>query len=289
MFLASSTGSLYGCISNSESSEECEKPTIEGKSFEFPKTEEDKILNQENILTSGNNMRTNRHNINVPEVRSNRVLKVSPFSTNHFPNSDLEPEAIRTSRDYNNRTNRWENSEILKKTPNVDYFSSNNNLPPELLQKPLKSLRVSRVVNIVPSPKPTPLMSNYHIPDQTIGIPTKNSNSFNSCHNDYSNSEQLNSITLSRTPHDIQESFLISKITTNERKFEPSIIHHPLISMNIPVSNVKPIGTRNGIADNRAPPLQQVVIKRENGERNKVKFSNTVTVAVVPVSLLDVV
>lgn len=90
----------------------------------------------------------------------------------------------------------------------------------------------------------------------------------------------------------------------------PTIIHHPLVSGHIPLSyqapenrkkmplplpmvvpleqaHLHPTNIYSSILSS-APQQQQQQstsnLKRENGEKNKVKFSNTVTVAVVPVS-----
>lgn len=89
----------------------------------------------------------------------------------------------------------------------------------------------------------------------------------------------------------------------------PAIIHHPLVSGHIPLSHqtpehrkkmplplpmavsleqahLHPKNIYSSILSSTAQQQQQSNsnLKKENGEKNKVKFSNTVTVAVVPVS-----
>lgn len=121
-------------------------------------------------------------------------------------------------------------------------------------QKSLKSPQILRVVDIVPNI------------DQTIGIPVKSPSHFRSCPN-----------SLSQTLTDFQDRLY-------DIRNEPQVIHHPLVSGNIP--NVHESHKKIMIPDSKTLlyPIQKSSSKRENGEKNKVKFCNTVSVC----SKLDV-
>lgn len=131
----------------------------------------------------------------------------------------------------------------------------------EPLQKSSKSPQILRVLDVVPK-----------VLDQTIGIPVKNPSHFRSGQNTFLNSDiHSNSYHFSQTLPDFHGN-------------EPQVIHHPLVSGNIPATFDNVHNSR--IQDSKAPKStgSSNHQKRENGERNKVKFCNTVTVAVVPVS-----
>lgn len=139
------------------------------------------------------------------------------------------------------------------------------------------------LIDIVPKPQST---HDWNIPDQTIGIPIA-------------------------SPPNMQHHMKIAPSKPwNEHNFSghiPTIIHHPLVSGHIPPTYHVPTEQRKKMplplplehaplhqtniyssilsSSSLSPQQQQTSNSRkENGEKNKVKFSNTVTVAVVPVS-----
>lgn len=125
-----------------------------------------------------------------------------------------------------------------------------------------KIINRHHVVDVVPK---SPLEWNVSIPDQTIGIPVSNTTSIHP-RNRLNHSADLTSIT-----------------------------HHPLVSGHIPPAFTT-VGKRMRIPSetihvNSSNVYSSILsqqqahnIDKEHGEKNKVKFSNTVTVAVVPVS-----
>lgn len=279
--------SCYGCITNSESSEEFQKSGLD--TTEVP--------------IHGNNLdsqlkTTKKRNLkNVYETRSDtltRVLKVSHFSKSLLDNTDLESKPLETDEKFEYMATRASKSRHEK--------------PFEPSQRLSKSPQILRVVDVVPKPKFPPHTFDHHVLDQTIGIPLKNVSHIRSCSNTLLNSNiHSNSYIFPKTlPNAVHERFFISDKLTNDTRYEPQIIHHPLISGNIPFNNIhethkkilnqeskallptKSFSHESGnvvLATNRNVSSQQTTsTKRENGERNKVKFCNTVTVAMVPVS-----
>lgn len=192
------------------------------------------------------------------------ALKVSHYSKSLLDNTEFEsksPEIDKKFEQYKTRAvSRQEKPFELSNTP-----------------------QILRVVDVVP--KPT---FDHHVLDQTIGIPIR------SCQDTVLNSDiYSNSYNYSKTLPNIQERLFISDKISNVTKNEPQIIHHPLISGNIPFNNVhethKKILNQESKAlllpksfshENEKPVINRNISSRENGERNKVKFSNTVTVAV---------
>lgn len=169
-----------------------------------------------------------------------------------------------------------------------------NSLPrlPLSVSQIVQPILQHHVIDVVPKPSSKQFSFN-NMPDQTIGIPTTDSMSI---HIQDNNTQNQNNKLMSI--HNIPENM-------------PPIIHHPLVSGNIPPSfhsinenylikkkiphetmllqklPQKPV-SRQGLIFSSSiltATIQQAPHqKKENNERNKVKFSNTVTVAVVPVS-----
>lgn len=110
------------------------------------------------------------------------------------------------------------------------------------------------VVDVVPKPQQSRHWRD--LPVQTLGIPVL-SPSMRS--NIFCSSQQ-------------------SKSMQNIARIFPPIILHPMVSGNIPLSGNRKIVPLDTL------PHQITNFKKETGEKNKVKFSNTVQVAVVPVS-----
>lgn len=174
------------------------------------------------------------------------------------------------------------------------------------------------VVDIVPKPPRQPPIE-WNIPDQTVGIPITNPTPILDFHNLASINDsthhyarqtvlmpshmQIASQPMSLPPHPM---LIRTKSMNNIPLNSPPIIHHPLVSGHIPPSIHS---TENYLIKKQipldGPPLplppkparqnasssilssttqQSSHPKKENGEKNKVKFSDTVTVAMVPVS-----
>lgn len=153
-----------------------------------------------------------------------------------------------------------------------------------------------QVVDVVPKSSKIQILFDYSIPDQTIGIPITDSRSYRS----------LQSREQSSTDRSMFK--FGSECSNLQNTISPNIIHHPLISGNIPHSThfvsdnclVKKNITYEKLAFPKFAPRPHInkssilsataqhspIAKKENGEKNKVKFSNMVTVAVVPVSFL---
>lgn len=190
-----------------------------------------------------------------------------------------------------------------------------------------------QVIDVVPKPLNRQQQQHqqpqldWDIPDQTLGIPLINpipildlqyiSPSNDSMHNNYqyhptvllpSHMQPSSSSTLyhSKPVMPLIKSKSMYNIPTNT----PHIIHHPLVSGNIPPKYHSPdnyVTLKKHLTKGCPPPLpippkpkhrynganassilstttqQNISPKRETGEKNKVKFSDTVTVAVVPV------
>lgn len=174
-----------------------------------------------------------------------------------------------------------------------------------------------RVVDVVPKPPRQPPIE-WNIPDQTIGIPITNATPILDFHNLTSTNDsthhyprqtvlmpthmQIASQPISLPSHPM---LIRTKSMNNISLNSPPIIHHPLVSGHIPPSVHS---TENYLIKKQipldGPPLplppkpprqnasssilssttqQNLHPKKENGEKNKVKFSDTVTVAMVPV------
>lgn len=125
------------------------------------------------------------------------------------------------------------------------------------------------VVNVIPTPQLSP--HEWNVPDQTIGIPI--------------------------IKHKNSKPTLPSEQCWSKQQ----IIHHPLVSGYIPSSSSSYLHenhmasptpyyssqhSQNVYSSILIPSTTSIQpsSKKENGEKHKVKFSNTVTVAVVPVS-----
>lgn len=218
-----------------------------------------------------------------------KVLKVSHFSKSLFDNTDFESKTLETDKRFENAKPRTVKPTYVQNKLRQDKQierSQTSTLPPQIL----------RVVDVVPRSH----MSGHHVLDQTIGIPVKNTlHHRGGCQSILLNSDLH--YNFAKTLPNVTERHLISDKILNDARNEPQIIHHPLISGNIPASfntaqnresktillpKTYPHESVNVSTANRGISSQQTssTTKRENGERNKVKFCSTVTVAVVPVS-----
>lgn len=282
MFQTASTcshESCYGCITNSESSEEFQKLGSEVKP-ELKSTTEAHIPESASKIQWRNRMR--KTSKNSSESRSD-TLKVSHFSKSLVDNFEMQSQSLEAGKKFDNMKSRQSQN-----SSNLDYTFPRNKIQSEPSQKS----NISRVVDVVPKPK-------FPIDYQTIGIPIQNVSPIRSCQTILLNSDSSNFFNYSKALS-VQESLSVSNKMSNDMRSEPQIIHHPLISYNIkPINNVvsrtESSFTPKSISHdsvnvpiiNRSAASQQTSsTKRENGERNKVKFCNTVTVAVVPVSFL---
>lgn len=175
------------------------------------------------------------------------------------------------------------------------------------------------VVDVVPKP-PRQAAIDWNVPDQTIGIPITNPTPILDFHSLQTTNDSMlhyprqtlllpSHMQIAPTMPAHQKMLLRAKSLHDIHINSPPIIHHPLVSGNIPPSIHS---TENYLIKKQipldGPPLplppkpsrhnanvsssilssttqQNSQSKRENGEKNKVKFSDTVTVAVVPVSL----
>lgn len=181
------------------------------------------------------------------------------------------------------------------------------------------------VVDVVPKPsRQAPI--EWNVPDQTIGIPITNPTPILDFHNLPSHANPIDHQSALNYPrqtvllpshmqiaqppmsipiHQKPMMLLRAKSLHNIPINSPQIIHHPLVSGNIPPSihategylikkqipldgpplplppKPRTANVSSSILSSTIQPNSQP--KRENGEKNKVKFSDTVTVAVVPV------
>lgn len=181
------------------------------------------------------------------------------------------------------------------------------------------------VIDVVPKPQPQ-TSSEWKIPDQTLGIPlTYTSNSHISAYHNYvgrpTTTSKLSyvlpptSLTAAATASGThQRTLLKSQSMYSIPPAATPVIHqHPITLANIPpppsslatnsftdtiyhnsLLDVKKqvLATTKTIKDGIPPQPSnsilsgQMVMKKESGEKNKVKFSDTITVAVVPVSAI---
>lgn len=289
--------SCYGCITNSESSEEFQKSCLE-KRPEFKSNDTTEAIFP---VSASIQWRTKikKKLKSSPESRSDtstKVLKVSHFSKSLL--DEIESKSVEVGKIFDNMKVKTMKSRYLQSKSNQNYSFPRNKMQLESSQKSIIP-QISRVVDVVPKPK---FPNDYHVPDQTIGIPVKNVSPIRSCQNILLNSDTSNSFDYSKTHSNVQESVLVSNNISSDLRSEPQVIHHPMISGNIPYNNHKKILHQGSIAVlppksiphesvniptfNRSVASQQTSsTKRENSER-MVKFCNTVTVAVVPVSFL---
>lgn len=234
-----------------------------------------------------------------------KELKVSHYSKNIPDNltDQLKPTEF-------SKLNENPNYKLTKTTCANNPFK--NDFPDRNLKFESKAVEIEltsdvtrisrhRVVDVVPRPNLRQFSLDYKVPDQTIGIPITNilpsrdiqNTSYRSVHQQQSKPCNPSYLTAQSKPWGIH----------NVSNNVPQVIHHPLISGNIPpffhsmsenhmikkINNegLSPAKTNsrqivNASMSNMNVP-QNSLMKRENGEKNKVKFSNTVTIAVVPV------
>lgn len=197
-------------------------------------------------------------------ISSNTVtskLKKVAFSENDYSNSNLRRERSTEKASY----------EIFESY----LFDSekNDKLPIPIRSKELPISLTHEVVDVVPKPFRAQYGIDYEIPDQTIGIPITN---------------------FAETP--IMHEILPSNHQTRKNT---ETIHYPLISANIPAYSsiierklVKTTMKNESMEYTSSHNVsgnshQHSFMKKENAEKNKVKFSNTVTVVQVSNILLN--
>lgn len=185
--------------------------------------------------------------------------------------------------------------------------------------QPLKKSQQHMVIDVVPKPMTQQLhsMTDWTVPDQTLGIPLTFSHNLSS----YQTYVKGTPPSISPTPFynrsgvASNSSFMPKTLLKSQSMYNitgttssPYVHQHPMMLAHIPPSgqnhshfgNKKSSGfvsnTSSRVKDNisiitASPSItssilsgqQTVSPKKESGERNKVKFSDTVTVAVVPV------
>lgn len=224
---------------------------------------------------------------------------------------------------YANHVSSTELTDPLKYQPNkIEKIRRPLPRSPFVTTQMLQSIpQHHHVVDMVPMP-PTRPQDPWNVPDQTIGIPITNPTPMLGYHDMPSIESAANfprqtillpsHMQIAAEPRSLH---LHSKPTMVLGKskamhtipLHQPVIHHPLVSGHIPSFQT----TDNYLIKSQMPldgpplplppkPRQPIAssilatsatqtnaqLKRENGERNKVKFSDTVTVAVVPVRQL---
>lgn len=190
---------------------------------------------------------------------------------------------------------------------------------PRASQSTLNSSQQHIVIDVVPKPANSSHSSDWQIPDQTLGIPLQqdnNTTNIASYHNYIARPtvKPLNyPISTSATQRKYQSMYNINTVAL---PMQPVIHQHPITLANIPpppLSNANATNDNNNLYTTKKlaaassssstntfklskdsgmgtnsilSSIQQTAItpKKDSGEKNKVKFSDTVTVAVVPVS-----
>lgn len=264
--------SCFGCITNSESSEEFEERNTEELSINKNRSVINNYIIENTSKAQFNTGSKKCEKVNkIERVISSRQSEISNFSTNLLDKIVGDVIPLESDNSHDNTINRYTSKHLQGRLKKED-LTLRSRPQLELSQNSSRSPQISRVVNIVPKPKSHPFFFDYNIPDQSIGIPTKNLNFIYNCHSfQYAESSSFKVRT--------KNGSSIPKKISVEKPSEKQITHYPLFSGSIPSP-----GNRTITFDHRRAPLQQTSTKRDNGERNKVKFSNTVTVAVVPVS-----
>lgn len=265
------------------------------------------------IRTAKKDLKVSHYSKNVFEPRGNqtRPSEISK-NTETFIKKTMKPrkppicENRFPMNGLGNHVNAENSTNILD--PMCQQFSSSRDIQRTLPRLPIEVSQMSHhhVVDVVPKPAKTPFSSDYNVPDQTIGIPISDLIPYRDPQNVIQPSVHRPSFKFGSNFANVQPH------TTNVLHNIPHIIHHPLISGNIPPSfhpandnysikkkitsetlvaspPPKPPGTSRQYFNISSSILcataqQTPFMKKENGEKNKVKFSNTVTVAVVPVS-----
>lgn len=212
---------------------------------------------------------------------------------------------------YANHVSSTELADPLKYQPNkIETIRRPLPRSPFVTTQMLQSIpQHHHVVDIVPKPHTRP-QDPWNAPDQTIGIPITNPTPMLGYHDMPSIESAANfpRQTILLPSHmqiaaEPRSAHLHSQPTMILPLHQP-VIHHPLVSGHIPSFQT----TENYLMKAQMPfdgpplplppkprqPIASSILatsttqtnaqsKRENGERNKVKFSDTVTVAVVPV------
>lgn len=245
--------------------------------------------------------------INSPTYRESKTKPQNSFSTdyvNHISSAEMvDPLKYQQTKI----------EKIPRPLPRVPFVTI-----PQMLQ-PIPQHH--HVVDVVP--KPHARQSEWNVPDQTIGIPITNPTPILNFHDLPSLDSTLNyprqtvlmpsHMQIATGPmllHPKPPMMLTKSKSMHTIPINQPIIHHPLVSGHIPSSmhSIENYLVKKQIPFD-APPLplppkprnntnisssilastsqQNPQQKRENGEKNKVKFSDTVTVAVVPVRLTN--
>lgn len=255
----------------------------------------------------------------MPRSASQMELTYAP-SMNHRKSKMMSPNSFST--DYVNDMNAVEPIQLKYQPQTI-----------EKVPRPLPRLPMSSTQSLqshhdhAPKSITRSQPLDWDVPDQTLGIPLTNPTPILDLHHysmppmpdsAYINNYPFRSNVMHPThlqsahmyhpkPLPLIKSKSMFSISTNA----PPVIHHPLVSGNIPPSFHSPESyqlKKHTIPMNQAsgapppPPKpgnrqnasgasilttstqQNMSPKKESGEKNKVKFSDTVTVAVVPVS-----
>lgn len=254
--------------------------------------------------------------VTIPRSASHIELNYVP-STGHRKPKLMSPNSFST--DYMNEINSPEPI-LLKYQPQTI-----EKVPRPLPRLPAQSLQQHHD-NISKSISRSQTL-DWDVPDQTLGIPLTNPTPILDLHH-YSMPPMQDTSYISNYPfrpnamhpthlqpahlyHPKPLPLIKSKSMFSIPTNAPPVIHHPLVSGNIPPSFHSPesyqlkkhtVPMNQGSGAPPPPPKpanrqnvsgasilttstqQNLSPKKESGEKNKVKFSDTVTVAVVPVS-----
>lgn len=195
-----------------------------------------------------------------------------------------------TSSDYRNESPQDEYliEETFMPRANLSNF---RNIPP-----PLPDLRHLQISS---PPIETPVLQWSQVPDQTLGIPMIP----NAPTHPYMPSTSHNILPRASTHlnHHTPVEMSSSPRISDQNVFQPKFYQHPLVSVTIPPTTMfspideiparlpirKPTASilSNGsslVSNNPLPTNGIATTKKDPGEKNKVKFSDTVQVAVVP-------
>lgn len=252
----------------------------------------------------------------IPRSASHIELNYVP-STGHRKQKLMSPTSFST--DYVNEINSAEPIQLKYQPQTIE------KVPRPLPRLPIQSLQPHH--DVTPKSMSRSQTLDWDVPDQTIGIPLTNPTPILDLHH-YSMPPMQDSAYINNYPfrpnvmhpthlqsahlyHPKPLPLIKSKSMFSIPTNAPPVIHHPLVSGNIPPSFHSPESyqlKKHTVPMNQAsgapppPPKpgnrqnvsgasilttstqQNMSPKKESGEKNKVKFSDTVTVAVVPVS-----
>lgn len=255
----------------------------------------------------------------IPRSSSQIELTYAP-STIHRKPKLMSPNSFST--DYVNEMNSIEPIQLKYQPQTIE------KVPRPLPRLPMTSTQsLHQHHDLAPKSLTRSQTLDWDVPDQTLGIPLTNPTPILDLHH-YSMPPMQDSAYINNYPfrpnvmhpthlqsahlyHPKPLPLIKSKSMFSIPTNAPPVIHHPLVSGNIPPSFHSPESyqlKKHTIPMNQAsgapppPPKpsnrqnvsgasilttstqQNLSPKKESGEKNKVKFSDTVTVAVVPVS-----